>query len=191
MLDKALPFIRVVSSWTGTLLSPDEDVSGEPIPFSEQPFWHEVFTLFDHLKLCIVNELNLLIHAVLIALTDNGNDKIHEYNVAYDQNEEPEEPCQDLEVSSALNDWRGVVVTDGLAQYNDEICSIFDSEVIISRFLDYDLGHDCETSNHEKEEKEKDKELLEYNDQHSYQEADFSPDSYQKTKLDEAEDHNK
>jgi hypothetical protein len=86
------------------LLSPDEDVSGEPIPFSEQPFWHEVFTLFDHLKLCIVNELNLLIHAVLIALTDNGNDKIHEYNVAYDQNEEPEEPCQDLEVSSALND---------------------------------------------------------------------------------------
>jgi hypothetical protein len=52
------------------------------------------------------------------------------------------------------------------------------------------LGHDGETSNHKEEEKEKDKELFENNDQHSYQEADFSPDSYQKTKLDEAEDHN-
>jgi hypothetical protein len=150
------------------LLSPDDDEAGEPIPFGEEPVGHEVFTLRDHLELRIVNELDLLIHAVLIALADNGDDEIHEDDVADNQNEEPEEPCEDLEVSSALYDGRGVIVTDGLAQYNHEICSIFDSYVIISRFLDNDLGHDGETSNHKKEEKEKDKELLENYDQHSY-----------------------
>jgi hypothetical protein len=41
---------------------------------------------------------------VFIGLTDNSYDKIHEYNVADNQNEEPEEPCQDFEVLSALND---------------------------------------------------------------------------------------
>ena len=60
----------------------------------------------------------------------------------------------------------------------------------MSRFLDYDLCHDGEASNHEKEEKKKNKKLFENDDQHSYQEADFSPDSNQKTELDEAKHHN-
>jgi hypothetical protein len=61
---------------------------------------------------------------------------------------------------------------------------------LISRFLDNDLGHDCEASNHKEEVEEKDKKLFENNDQHSYQEADFSPDSYQKAELDKTENHN-
>jgi hypothetical protein len=61
---------------------------------------------------------------------------------------------------------------------------------LISRFLDNDLGHDGEASNHKEEIEEKDKKLFENNDQHSYQEADFSPDSYQKTELDKTENHN-
>jgi hypothetical protein len=76
-----MPFIRVVSSSTGSLLSPDDDESGEPILFAEKTLRHEVFTLFDHLELCPVNKLDLLLHAALIAVTDNGNDKIHEHNV--------------------------------------------------------------------------------------------------------------
>ena len=64
------------------------------------------------------------------------------------------------------------------------------STVIISRFIDNDLGHDGETSDNKKEIEEKDKKLLENNDQHSYQETDLSPDSYQKAEFDEAEDHN-
>jgi hypothetical protein len=47
--------------------------------------------------------LYLLLHTALIALTDNGNDEIHKDNVPDDQNEEPEEPCQDLEVFGAIN----------------------------------------------------------------------------------------
>jgi hypothetical protein len=131
-----------------------------------------------------------LLHAIFVAFTHNGNDEIHKNNVSYNQNYEPEEPCQNFEVSSALNDWRSVVVTDGLAQYNDKICSFLDSFVVISRFFDNDLGHDGKTSNHKKEIKKKDQEFFENNDQHSYQEADFCPDSYQKTELDETEDDN-
>ena len=131
-----------------------------------------------------------MLHTVFIALTDYGNDEIHEDNVADDQDEEPKEPCEDFEVSSALNDGWRVVVTDGLAQDNHELRSCLDSSVVISRFIDDDGGHDGETSNHKQEIEEKDKELFKNNDQHSYQEADISPDSYQKAELDEAEDHN-
>jgi hypothetical protein len=52
--------------------------------------------------------------------------------------------------------------------------------------INYDLGHDGEASNHKEEEEEKDKKFLHNNDQHSHQEADLSPDSYQKAELDEA-----
>jgi hypothetical protein len=45
-----------------------------------------------------------LLHALFIALTDNGDDEIHEHDVTDDQNEEPEEPSQNLEVFSAFND---------------------------------------------------------------------------------------
>jgi hypothetical protein len=55
--------------------------------------------------------------------------------------------------------------------------------------IDYDLRHDGEASNHKKEEEKKDKKFLENNDQHSHQEADLSPDSYQKAELYEAEYH--
>ena len=106
----------------------------------------------------------LLLHTALIALTDNGNDEIHKDNVPDDQNEEPEEPCQDLEVFGAINYWRGVVVPDGLTQYNHKICSFLDSSVVIARFLDNNLGHDREASDHKKEEEEKYEKLFEYND---------------------------
>ena len=190
LLDETLPFIIVLSSLAGPLLSPDDYKIWEQIFFCEKTIWHEVFTLFDHFKLSLVNQLYLLLHAVLITLTDDSYNEIHEDNVSYNQNDEPQEPCQDFEVLSALNYWWSVVVTNGLAQYNHEICSYFDSFVSLSRFLDYDLGHDGETSDHKKEIEEKDKKLLENNDQHSYQETDLSPDSYQKAEFDEAEDHN-
>jgi hypothetical protein len=48
--------------------------------------------------------LNLLFHAVFIALTDNSDDEIHENNVADNQNQEPKEPSEDFEVISTLND---------------------------------------------------------------------------------------
>ena len=104
LLDKSLPLIRVVPSRTGPLLSPDYKESGDPIPFGEYPFWHEVFTFLDHFELRIVNELYLLLHTAFIALTDNCNNEIHEYNIADNQNDEPEEPCQDSEVTSTRND---------------------------------------------------------------------------------------
>jgi hypothetical protein len=103
LLDKTLPFSRVLSSCTASLLSPDDYESGEPILFGETPFWHEVFTLCDHLQLRLVNELHLPLHATFIALTDDGYDEIHEYNVADNQNDEPEEPCEDLEFFGAVN----------------------------------------------------------------------------------------
>jgi hypothetical protein len=103
LLNEATPLIRELQSLTGSLLSPDYDESGEQILIVEYPIWHEVFTLLDHLQLCPVNNLYLPLHAAFIALTDDGNDEIHEYNVADNQNEEPENPCQDFEVFAALN----------------------------------------------------------------------------------------
>ena len=85
---------------------------------------------------------------MFIGLTDNSYDEIHENNVADNQNEEPEEPCQDFEVLSALNDWRGVVVTDRFTEYYHKNCNCFDSFVVISNVVDNDLGHDGEESNH-------------------------------------------
>ena len=90
LFDEAIPFISVVSFFSGSLLSPDDNESGEPIPICEKPFWHEVFTLCDHLQLRLVNKQQLLLHTALIALTDDGNNEVHEYYVADDQNEEPE-----------------------------------------------------------------------------------------------------
>lgn len=104
LLNESLPFIRVVSPCTASLRSPNYDEWGEPIPLGEYPFWHQVLALFYHLKLGAVYELNLLLHALFIALTDNGDDEIHEHDVTDDQNEEPEEPSQNLEVFSAFND---------------------------------------------------------------------------------------
>ena len=104
LLDEAIPFIRVVSSFTGSLLSPDDYESGEPILFGETPIWHEVFTLCDHFQLRLVDKQQLPLHAALIALTDDGNDEVHEYNVTDYQNYEPEEPCEDLEFFGAVND---------------------------------------------------------------------------------------
>lgn len=104
LLNESLPLIRVVSPSTASLRSPNYDESGEPIPLGEYPFWHQVLALFYHLKLCAVYELNLLLHALFIALTDNGDDEIHEHDVTDDQNEEPEEPGQNLEVFGAFND---------------------------------------------------------------------------------------
>ena len=138
----------------------------------------------------MVNELNLLFHTIFIALADHGDDEIHEDNVPDDQNQEPEEPCEEFEFCRALNNGRGIVVTNGLTQNNHEKSCQLDSNVLISRFLDNDLGHYGEKCNHKQEVKEKDKELIENIDQHSYQEADFSPDSYQKTELDKTENHN-
>ena len=103
LLDKTIPFIRVVSSTTGSLLSPDDYESGEPILFCETPFRHEFFTLCDHLQLRLENKLHLLLHTALITLTDDRNNKVHEYNVSENQNDEPEEPCEDLEFFRAVN----------------------------------------------------------------------------------------
>ena len=135
-----------------SLLSPYNDESGEPIFIGEKSFWQDVFTLLDHLQLCSVNKLNLPLHAAFITLTDNGYDEVHKYYVPDNQNEEPEEPCEDLEFFRAVNYWRGVVVTDGLAQSNHEKCSWLDSTVGLFSFIHYDIGHDSEASNHKKEE---------------------------------------
>jgi hypothetical protein len=127
-----------------------------------------------------------LLHAIFVALTDDGYDEVHKYYVSDDQNEEPEEPCQDFELFGAVNDWRGVVVADCLTQYYHKICCQLYTFVFFSRFFDNNLGHDSEASNHKKEIEEKDKKFFENNDQHSNQEADFSPDSYQKAEFYEA-----
>jgi hypothetical protein len=100
--------------------------------------------------------LYLLLHAALITLTDDGNDEVHEDNIPDYQNEEPEEPCQDFGLFSAFNDRGCVVVADGLTQCYHEICCQLYSFIFISRFLDYDLCHDCEASNDKKEEEDKD-----------------------------------
>jgi hypothetical protein len=92
------------SSALDPCISPDDDESGEPILLGENPFWQEVFTLLDHLQLGLVYKLDFLLHAVLITLTDDGNDKIHENNVSDNQNKEPEEPCQNFKVFGAVND---------------------------------------------------------------------------------------
>jgi len=104
LLHEALPLIGVVSSGAGPSLSPNDDESGEPISLGEYPFWHEIFALLNHLKFCIVDELYLLVHTVFIALTDNGNDEIHEHDVPDNQDKEPEEPSENFEVFGALND---------------------------------------------------------------------------------------
>jgi hypothetical protein len=103
LLDEALPFIRLFISSTGSFLSSDDDELGEPILLGENPFWQEVFTLLDHLQLCLVNKKEFLLHAVLIALTDDCNDKIHKYNVSDNQNEHPEDPYHYFEVFAVLN----------------------------------------------------------------------------------------
>jgi hypothetical protein len=180
LLDEALPFIRVFFCFTGSLLSPDNNESGEPILIGEKPFWHDVFTLCDHLQLRLVNKQQLPLHAALIALTDDGDDEVHEYYIAYNQNEEPEEPGEDLEFFRAFNDWWCVGVTEWLTQYNHEICHWLDSVIGLTRFNHYDKGHQSEGSNHKKEEEEKDTKLFENIEQHSHQEANLSPDSYQK-----------
>jgi hypothetical protein len=104
LLDETVPFIRVFSSFAGSLLSPDDNESGEQILIVEKPIWHEVFTLCDHFQLRLVNELHLPLHATLIALTDDGNDEVHKYHVADNQNEQPEEPGEDLEFFRAVYD---------------------------------------------------------------------------------------
>jgi hypothetical protein len=86
LLDETIPFIRAVSSFTRSLLSPDDNESGEPILIGEKPFWHEVFTLCDHLQFRLVDKQQLPLHTALIALTDDGNDEVHEYNIADNQN---------------------------------------------------------------------------------------------------------
>jgi hypothetical protein len=45
LLDETKPFIRVILSFTGSLLSPDDDKLGETLPIGENPFWQEFFTL--------------------------------------------------------------------------------------------------------------------------------------------------
>jgi hypothetical protein len=190
LLDETLPFIRVVSSNTWSLLSPDDYESGEPIIFGETPLRHEVFTFCDHLQLRLVNELHLPLHATFIALTDDSDDKVHEDNVPDNQDDEPEEPCEDLEFFGAVNDWWGVVVADWLAQYNHEISYWLNSVVGLSRFNHYDKGHHSEANDHKKEEEEKDKNRLYNIDQHFHQEANFRQDSYQKAELEESQYHN-
>jgi hypothetical protein len=120
LFNEPLPLLRVVSACTGSLLPPDDNESGEPISSGEKPIGHEVLTLCDHFELCMVNELNLLFHTIFIALADHGDDEIHEDNVPDDQNEEPEEPCEEFEFCRALNNGRGIVVTNGLTQNNHE-----------------------------------------------------------------------
>jgi hypothetical protein len=133
--------------------------------------------------------LGLLLHAVLVALTDHGDDEIHEDDVPDHQNEEPEEPGEDFEFFGPLNHGGGVVVPDGLTQdYDEEGCRL-DACVAISRVLDDDMRHDGQASDDEEEVEEEDKELLEDNEKHSHQEADLGPDPDQETELDEAEDH--
>jgi hypothetical protein len=142
LLDETIPFIRVVFSFIRSLLSPNDNESGEQILIVEKPIWHEVFTLCDHLQLRLVDKQQLPLHAALIALTDNGNDEVHEYHVADNQNEQPEEPGEDLEFFRAVYNCRGVGVTDSLTQYNHEISHRFDSIVGLTRFNHYDKGHD-------------------------------------------------
>ena len=190
LFDETLPFIRVVSCCTGSLLSPDDYESGEPILFCEKTFRHEVFTLCDHLQLCHVDKLELPLHAALITLTDDGNDEVHEYNVADNQNEQPEEPCEDLEFFRTVNDWWSVVVADWLSQDNHKIGYWLDSAVGLSRFNNNDKGHHSKSSDHKKEVEEKNKNLLYNIDQHSHQETNFRPDSYQKAEFYETEYHN-
>jgi hypothetical protein len=103
--NKALPFIRVLFARIRTTYhSPDYDEFGEPFFSLEYPIWHHGFKLGDHLKFNVVYDLHLFLHAVFIALADHCNDEIHEDDVPDDQNDEPEEPCQDFEVSSAVDD---------------------------------------------------------------------------------------
>ena len=104
LLDETIPLISVVSFFSGSLLSPDDNESGEPILIGEKPFWHEVLTLCDHLQLRLVDKHQLPLHAAFIALTDDGNYEVHEYYVADNQNEQPEEPGEDLEFFRSVYD---------------------------------------------------------------------------------------
>ena len=90
LLDETIPLISAVSFFSGSLLSPDDNESGEPIPIVEKPIWHEVFTLCNHLQLRLVNQLQLPLHTAFVALTNDGYDEVHEYDVPDNQNEEPE-----------------------------------------------------------------------------------------------------
>jgi hypothetical protein len=93
MFNLALKLIRVFSPFKRIFPFPDDEESGEPICFGKYPLRHHIFTLFNHIKLCTVTYHCLKLHAFIIALTDNGNNEIHEYNVSYNQNQEPEYPC--------------------------------------------------------------------------------------------------
>jgi hypothetical protein len=86
LLDETKPFIRFIFSFTGSLLSPDDDETGKQILFGENPIRQEVLALIDHFKFCLVNKLSPPHHAAFIALTDDGNNEIHENNVADYQN---------------------------------------------------------------------------------------------------------
>jgi hypothetical protein len=87
LLYETLPLIRAFSSSVRSLLSPDNNESGEKIFYFKELIWHEIFTLFYHLKLCPVNEHYLLLLAVFIALTNNGDNEVHKYNVPNNQYE--------------------------------------------------------------------------------------------------------
>jgi hypothetical protein len=102
--NETLPFIKALLFLIIPEHSPDDDEFWEPIFSFEYPIWHYGFKLGDHLKFNVENDLYLFLHTIFIALADHGNDEIHEDDVPDDQDDEPEEPCQDFEVSSAIDD---------------------------------------------------------------------------------------
>ena len=82
----------------------------------------EGLTLIYHNELVVLDQLRLVLHRGLINLTHNSDDEVHKDDVANDEDEEPEEPSEGLEVRGTLNDGGRVVIPDRLAQGDNIEC---------------------------------------------------------------------
>jgi len=96
LLNEPLPLIILAADGFRVYLPSEENIPREPSWVVKAEIGKETFTLFDHVKFGKLNGLHHTLHAVLITLTDHSNDEVHENDVAYDYDQEPEDPYECL-----------------------------------------------------------------------------------------------
>ena len=139
---------------------PQDDVVREPILSFKLRLSHNGFPLNDHVKFYLEGLRNPLRHAVLIALADDSDDKVHKDDISDYHNDQPHDPENNFEV--ALTKAVKIKISDWRPQCNNKISDGTQSIVfILINFEKYAKEHTERKYDHQ-EEKSKLLEVFDY-----------------------------
>lgn len=141
---------------------------------------HHLLSLYYHVNFGLVSLGDLFLHALTVGLWDNGNDEVHEDNIAHDHYEEPDYPEEDFILWEALVE---VVVSKWGSKGHDEEHN-WTNTIMILHISHYDWDLNSKEGHNNEEVSQEEPQVKEHRNDHLDQETKLIEDPQVKVELD-------